>query len=156
MLDLYEEFRALVAALEQHQAAYALCGGLAMAVYGVPRATVDVDLLVPPEGLTQVVATAATQGFRLEEKPLLFGGGAVEIRRLVKTDAVTEDYLTLDLIVVTPALQKTWESRSMVAWEGGQLQVVSREGMIAMKRLRNSGQDQDDIAGLEQGGQDEG
>ncbi|MBI2505619.1 MAG: nucleotidyl transferase AbiEii/AbiGii toxin family protein [Candidatus Latescibacteria bacterium] len=148
MLDLYEEFRALVGALEQHQAAYALCGGLAMAVYGVPRATVDVDLLVPPEGLAQVVAAAATRGFRLEEKPLLFGGGAVEIRRLVKADPATEDYLTLDLIVVTPALGPAWASRSTVAWEGGNLRVVSREDMIAMKLLRNSGQDQDDIARL--------
>ena len=103
MLDLYEEFKALVAELERREAAYALCGGLAMAVYGVPRATVDVDLLVPPEALGEVVGAAAARGFRLEEKALLFGGGAVEIRRLVKTDTATEDYLTLDLVVVTPA-----------------------------------------------------
>jgi hypothetical protein len=109
---------------------------------------VDVDLLVPPEALGEVVGAAAARGFRLEEKALLFGGGAVEIRRLVKTDTATEDYLTLDLVVVTPALGPAWASRSTVAWESGNLQVVSREGMIAMKSLRNNGQDRDDITRL--------
>jgi hypothetical protein len=66
------------------------------------------------------------------------------------------DFLTLDLLLVTPALREVWASRSTVSWEGGELPVVSREGLIAMKRLRNSGQDQDDIASLEQGGQNEG
>ena len=46
MLDLYEEFRAVVTALEDRDIDYAVCGGLAVAVYTEPRATVDIDLLV--------------------------------------------------------------------------------------------------------------
>ena len=45
MFDLYEEFKAIVAALGEQGIDYAVCGGLAMAVWGAPRATVDIDLL---------------------------------------------------------------------------------------------------------------
>ena len=148
MLDLYEEFRALIAALTDHQIEYALCGGLAMAVHGTPRATVDIDLVIRAESLATVSFLAHELGYALEAAPLHFGDGAVEIRRLVKTDSETEDFLPLDLLLVTPALQRVWESRSTVSWEGGQLLVISREGMIAMKSLRNNGQDRDDIARL--------
>jgi len=37
MFDLYYEFRKLVEALDEHQIDYALCGGLAMAVYDRAR-----------------------------------------------------------------------------------------------------------------------
>ncbi len=47
MLDLFDEFVALVDALEKARLPYAVCGGLAMAIHGLPRATIDVDLLVP-------------------------------------------------------------------------------------------------------------
>ena len=46
MLDLYEEFLGLVEGLDQRSIDYALCGGLAVAVHGSPRSTIDIDLLV--------------------------------------------------------------------------------------------------------------
>ena len=55
MFDLYQELRKLIAALEEHQIDYALCGGLAMAVHDRPRATVDIDLLILSESLDQVI-----------------------------------------------------------------------------------------------------
>jgi hypothetical protein len=38
MFDLYDEFRKLIAALDKQHIDYALCGGIAMAVYDHPRA----------------------------------------------------------------------------------------------------------------------
>ena len=40
MLDLYDELAALLDALEAANAEYAVCGGLAMAIHGIPRATI--------------------------------------------------------------------------------------------------------------------
>jgi hypothetical protein len=40
MLDLYDEFASLIGALEAAGADYAVCGGLAMAIHGFPRATI--------------------------------------------------------------------------------------------------------------------
>lgn len=131
MLDLYTELKTLLATLSEERIDYALCGGLAMAVHGTPRATADIDLVVLAGSLGQLKALAHRLGFSLEAEPLRFAGGIVEIHRLTKSDPDSEDFLSLDLLLVTPALQEVWESRLVVEWEAGPLQVVSREGLIA-------------------------
>jgi hypothetical protein len=93
------------------------------------------------------VARAA--GYRIEAGPMILRGGAVEMHRLSKPDPERGDLLSLDLLVVTPALAAVWETRERVDWEHGSLPVVSRRGLVAMKRLRGSGQDEDDIRALE-------
>ncbi len=37
MLDLYEELKTLISRLNAAKVEYALCGGLALTVYGIPR-----------------------------------------------------------------------------------------------------------------------
>jgi hypothetical protein len=73
----------------------------------------------------------------------------VEIHRLSKPDPETGDLLSLGLLLVTPALEAVWSGRERVEWEHGSVPVVSRAGLADMKRLRGSGQDQDDIRLLE-------
>lgn len=41
-----------------------------------------------------------------------------------------------------------WKDRVRVRWEGGDLWVVSRQGLTSLKQLRGSGQDRDDIQRL--------
>jgi hypothetical protein len=127
---------------------YAVCGGLAMAIHTLPRATVDIDLLILTNDLNSVLQIARARGFTLSAKPMTFAEGKVEIRRVSKPDPEIGDVLMLDLLLVTAALNEVWEGREAVLWEGETLQVVSREGLIALKRLRFSGQDQDDIKRL--------
>jgi hypothetical protein len=147
MLDLYDEFATLIGALETAGADYAVCGGLAMAIHGFPRATIDVDLVVPPDAATDVLACARDLDYTLAADPMSLAGGAVEIRRVTKVGH--GDLLSLDLLLVTPAIQSVWNGRVRVRWERGELWVVSREGLVSLKRLRGSGQDQDDIKRLE-------
>jgi hypothetical protein len=47
-----------------------------------------------------------------------------------------------------PELRQAWETRTQVEWEEGILSVVSPEGLIFLKSLRRSGQEQDDIGYL--------
>jgi len=145
VLDLYEELEAVLSALEAAHLPYALCGGLALAVYGRPRATVDIDLLVEPGSLDAALLALHPLGFDVAALPMAFAGGAVEIRRVSKVDSDADDLLSVDLLLVTPALSAVWEGRRTVRWEGRSLPVVSREGLIALKELRGSGQDRDDI-----------
>jgi len=49
---------------------------------------------------------------------------------------------------VTPAVVESWNGRQQVAWEKGDICVVSPRGLIALKRLRGTGQDLDDIERL--------
>ena len=57
--DLIAELEQLVDALHADAAEYALCGGLALAVHGHPRATKDIDLLVRAEAVLDAHLEAA-------------------------------------------------------------------------------------------------
>jgi hypothetical protein len=148
MLDLYDEFNKVVTLLAEHTIDYALCGGLALAVYGIPRATIDIDLLIMPESLETVMPLARELGYKKETLPMRFTDRGIEIRRVSKIDQDSGDILMLDLLLVTPAILPVWKSRKEVAWEHGTLWVVSRDGLIALKSLRGSGQDLEDISRL--------
>jgi hypothetical protein len=148
MFDITDELRALVAALEKQEIDYALCGGMAMAVHGRLRATIDIDLLILSDSQDDVLAIAQSLGYNIRGKDLSFANGAVEIRRVSKIDPDDEELLSLDLLLVTPQILEMWESRIKAEWEGGKLSVVSASGLIALKQLRGSGQDLADIEAL--------
>ena len=57
--------------------------------------------------------------------------------------------LSLDLLLVTPQVQDVWQTREKIDFLGNQLSVVSREGLIKMKRLAGRPQDLADIERLE-------
>lgn len=155
MLDLYDEFNKVVTMLAEHTIDYALCGGLALAVYGIPRATIDIDLLIMPESLETVMPLARELGYKKETLPMRFTDRGIEIRRVSKIDQDSGDILMLDLLLVTPAILPVWKSRKEVAWEHGTLWVVSRDGLMALKSLRGSGQDLEDISRLKKERADE-
>jgi hypothetical protein len=45
-MDLLEELKNVLAKLHSEGIEYALCGGLAMAIYAMPRATLDIDIMI--------------------------------------------------------------------------------------------------------------
>lgn len=153
MLDLIEEFRALTDALEDAGVEFAVCGGLAVAVHAHPRATLDIDLLLPAAEIEDAREVAARLGYSIDAGRLVVRDRVVEMYRLSKPDPETGDLLSLDLLVVTPPLADVWAGRERVSWAHGTLPVVSRSGLVAMKRLRGSGQDLDDIRAIEAGGE---
>jgi hypothetical protein len=147
-MDLLEELTSLLRQLDEERIGYALCGGLAMAVYGFPRATLDIDLMVEPESLESVKALAKDLGYSVDVGLLESKGGAIRIYRLTKVATVAADALVLDLLLVTPQLREVWDARRRLEWEEGTLSVVSPQGLITLKSMRHSGQDQDDIEHL--------
>lgn len=145
MLDLYAELRRIVDALDRDDIEYALCGGVALAVHGIPRATLDVDLMVQVEDVDRARRALDPVGYRLTGADMNFAKGAVIISRLVKPDPDSEDALIVDLLHATRPLEPVWDGRQRLPWEHGSIVTVSRDGLITLKRLRASGQDQDDI-----------
>ena len=148
MFDLYDELRSIVATFNARGVEFALCGGLAMAVYAAPRATVDIDFLIRPEDVEAAFAAAESVGYVIKARPMSFSAGAVEIRRVSKIDPASHDVLSLDFLLVTAASRDVWQNRQQVILDGLQLTVVSREGLIKLKSFRSSGRDLDDIAVL--------
>jgi hypothetical protein len=74
-MDLFRELLTIVRALDQGHVDYALVGGLAVAVWGAPRATKDVDLLILPEDLDRAKAALRPAGYVLEALPMTFRDG---------------------------------------------------------------------------------
>jgi hypothetical protein len=146
---LYQQLQQLLRALDENRIEYALCGGLALAVHGLPRATLDIDLLVQPNAWIKVEAIAEGLGFTLKASPRSFSGGSIEIRRVSKIDP-EQNILMLDVLLVTDKISDVWESRRNVPWDEGTVWVVSRDGLIKLKRLSGRPQDIADIARLEQ------
>jgi hypothetical protein len=145
---LAEEFDRLIDALEREGLDYALAGGLAVAVWGAPRATKDIDLLVSPESLEAVRRCAGSRGFDIEAAPMTFRDG-MELRRLSKAEG--KYLLTLDLILVDRNLEEAWRSRERVPTRRGHLWVVSRDALIEMKARAARPQDIYDIERLKDG-----
>ena len=135
MFDLYEELRKVTSTLDRHQIEYALCGGLAMAVYDHPRATIDIDLLILSDSLDSALQVANELGYTIRGLDLSFADGAVEIRRVSKIHPTTRHVLTLDMLLVTSAIREIWDSRVEADLEDGKISVVSREGLIDAKAL---------------------
>jgi Nucleotidyltransferase of unknown function (DUF6036) len=145
-MDLEQELATVLDALHAANVEYALCGGLALAVHGAPRATVDIDLLVRPEDAPRVREIAEGLGFRFPALPMNFSN--IRIDPITKIDA-EGDTLMLDLLVATPELEPVWRDRQRLPWRGRQISVVSREGLVTLKMLRASKQDLADIERLQ-------
>lgn len=148
-MNLYDEFKELITALTERGVDYALCGGLAMAVYSSPRATMDVDLLIQSADLEAVKVCAKTLGFCVDTGFLKTVGDKVLISRLVKPVSDDEEPVILDLVIVNDVLKKVWNDRERLSWDGSSLSIVSRDGLANMKKLRGNGRDLDDIKFLQ-------
>jgi len=148
MLDLYDELTKIVDALNGASLEFAVCGGVAMAIHGFTRATVDIDLFVKPRDVAAIESAVAPLGFTFRANPMNFAGGAMQIRRVSKIDPTDGDVLMLDLLLSTEPLQDIWETREVRSLAGRPLPLVSREGLIKLKRFRSSDQDLVDIKRL--------
>lgn len=105
-MDLTQELKRLAVGLDHSGIDCALCGGLTLAVYAKPRATLDIDLMILPDTLEPVKREVARFGFDLPSAPMTFHGGAIPIRRLTKVDERTGEHLVLNLLLVTEETRK--------------------------------------------------
>jgi hypothetical protein len=145
MATLLDEFKSITQALNDAGIDYAVCGGWAMAIHGLPRATMDIDLLVLSEDVARIWLIAQDLGYEVEGLPLHFD---VEIRRISKVDTASKQLITLDLLLVGDTIEDVWQNRKLVNWPEGSSWVVSPGGLIKMKLLAGRKQDLADIEKL--------
>lgn len=134
----------MIEALERDQVEYAVAGGLAVAIWGSPRATTDIDLLVCRKDVGRALAVAKRLGFDIIANPMKFSDGA-ELCRATKFEA--GDQLTVDLLL-TDEEHPYWTTRERHPFGTGFLTVVSRDTLIHMKASAARPQDLADIAKL--------
>lgn len=146
------ELIALVTALRNANLPFAVCGGLAMAIHGHPRATQDIDIIIREENLNEVLEVAKAVGFWIPSSRMPFKAKtplAMEIYRVSK--AVGEKLIPLVLMLVSPSLEEVWNGRISGQIGDVDCTVVSTDGLIRMKEIAARTQDLADIEKLRAG-----
>jgi len=149
-LDLRTSLDALAASLDQAGIPYAVCGALALAIHGHPRATKDIDLLTTPDQIAALKAVARVHGFTIEALPMTFASSGITVHRVSRL--VGTQILTLDIVDASGLLAPVWNTRERFDTARGPVWVVSRQGLITMKLAAGRPQDLADLAQLETSG----
>lgn len=147
-VDLLAELTVIVQALDDAGIEYALCGGVALAVHGLPRATKDIDMLVREADIEVFRAVAKRLGFTFEALPMTFSSSGVTVRRFTKLSGPTP--LMLDALIADGPLAAVWDRREQLPYSGGTIWVVSREGLISLKLAAARPQDLVDVQRLQE------
>ena len=148
-MDIAEEFRALIRALNAARIPYAVCGGFAVIVHGFPRVTQDIDLLVRDEDLSRVRETARRVGFALDSGSFTINRGRPgesRFHRMLKIEGA--EHLMLDLLAVTPDREAIFAAREAQMADDLPLTVIGREGLRRMKLAAARPKDLEDLRKL--------
>jgi hypothetical protein len=146
-LDLRDELAVLTKSFDEAKIPYAVCGAIALAIHGHPRATRDIDLVIEPPHLDASKAIARAHGFTLEALPMTFSGSGITVHRLSRVTG--GQILMLDLVLADQPLADVWATRERQETERGPIWVVSRQGLITMKLAAGRPQDLADLVRLE-------
>jgi hypothetical protein len=149
-VNLRTELASLIEALNTAALPYALCGGFAVIVHGYVRATKDVDILIKESDLDRLKTIVAELGYTVPGGLLRFKADTPEETKVFRVSKFEgADFLTLDVILVTPVFQQVWATRECRADGSRPLWIVSLEGLRIMKLLAGREQDLADLAMLQ-------
>jgi hypothetical protein len=127
---------------QKHEVRYLVIGGIAAVLYGVPRATFDLDILIEatPENVKKLLealidARLGTAALTTPEDIL-----AHDI-------SIFRDRVRIDVQTITPgiAFAPAWKRRQEMNYHGQSFYVVSREDLIASKLAAGRSVDLEDV-----------
>ncbi|MEP3478337.1 MAG: nucleotidyl transferase AbiEii/AbiGii toxin family protein [Fuerstiella sp.] len=145
-MDLIDELGQITTAFNEAEIEFALCGGLAMAAHGLIRATEDIDVIVRSEDLSSARTAVASCGFTILGGEIPLRVGTTDEGLIFRVSKVIgAELLPLDIMLVTPAYETIWQTRTFASIGEYEIPVVSREGMIKMKMLSGRTKDQTDL-----------
>jgi hypothetical protein len=145
-VQLLDELHRVVLALNEAGIEYVVCGGVAMAILGRPRMTVDIDLLVAAEQIPDAIQVAEKAGFTDHAGWIEFRPDKLGPNRLYRLNKFKgEEFLTLDLLELTEQRRVLLAGKQVFMFRGTSLPAISRESLIQMKSLTGRKKDQLDI-----------
>ena len=155
-MNLIDELFNVIDCLQQAEISYAICGGIAVIIHGYPRLTKDIDIMILTEDRDRVEELMKEIGYDFSSGIIPFDVGKKTERQVLRISKVEgEDFLSLDFIMVSPFLEKAWQTREIRKLGKKKIVVVSREGLIQMKRIAKRPQDIADLDNLELGESDD-
>ena len=145
-MEIQQDFKELLGLLNAHNVDYMIVGGYALAFYGAPRYTGDIDIFVKPDKKNAEQIMKALDEFG-------FGSAGIE-----KTDFIYEDKVVqlgvppVRIDIITSISGVTWEKASSLKIEGkyGNVSVffIGKEQFIENKRAIGRKKDLADIEAI--------
>ena len=149
-MNIVEELHAVAAALRAAGIPYAVCGGIAVTVYGATRSTKDIDIAIAQEHLSAALSAVAPLGYNIPAGPMTFGLGTPQERHVQRVNKIEgAAHLVLDLLIADAAYSGVLDDRVDVPLPDGTITFVSRDTLLRMKRLAGRPIDLADIEKLE-------
>jgi tRNA nucleotidyltransferase/poly(A) polymerase len=149
---MLNQLRGVFSSFHKHRVKYVTIGGIAAILYGVPRATFDLDILIEatPENAQRLLDALIDAGF---------GTASLTTAEQVLAHEITifRDRVQIDVQTSTPGIkfEQVWERREVMKYGRQEFYVLSRADLIASKRAAGRPRDLEDVRLLELGGDDE-
>jgi hypothetical protein len=153
LIELYKS-------LQDHKVRYLLCGGLAINMYGVPRSTADMDIILEltEDNIALFLKAISTFGYQnalpvslLELADENKRKMMVQERNLITFSFYSTIYqfVTLDILMDMPfSFNELWQRKQIRKTRITEVLLVSVEDLVALKTYSNREQDVLDIASL--------
>ncbi|MCX7011950.1 MAG: hypothetical protein NTW86_05180 [Candidatus Sumerlaeota bacterium] len=146
---MLDQLKPVFASFERHKVRYLVIGGVAAVLHGVPRLTLDLDILIDP---TEDNAARLLEALREAGFGTAF---LVDPAGLLKQEiTVFSDFERIDVQTRAPGIsfEHAWRNRIHFDYGGQNLNLAHREDLIASKRAAGRPVDLEDVRLLEQAG----
>ncbi|MDX2020993.1 MAG: hypothetical protein SF187_12200 [Deltaproteobacteria bacterium] len=149
-MNLVDELHSVSGALLAANIRHAICGGIAVTIFGATRTTKDIDILIRPDDLEDALDAIRPLGYKFAALPMVFDEGSPRERHVQRVSKILNgDHLVVDFLLEAAAFTGFLEGSLLVNTSGGPLQVVARDVLLKMKRMAGRPQDAADIEKLE-------
>ncbi len=139
---MLNQLQGVFASFHNHNVRYVIIGGIAAVLYGVPRATFDLDILIEP---------TVENGQNLLDALLDAGLGTAALTTVEELLAheitIFRDKVRIDVQTFTPGLifEQAWAEKEEMNYGGQLFYVVSRDHLITSKSAAGRERDIEDI-----------
>jgi hypothetical protein len=154
------EIEELFSKLEKKKVRYLVCGGLAVNIYGIPRMTADIDLLIDlaEDNVREFEIVVNEMGYKprlpFTLTSTVESGKLEELSKEKNLIAFSyfnsvQNLMSLDVLVDVPfSFEEMWDAREKRKMADHTIHVVSIDHLIEMKRKVGREQDRQDVINL--------
>ena len=151
------EYLELFSKLEQFKVRYLICGGLAVNIYGIPRMTADIDLLLDfTEKNVTDFETAIKILMYQSQLPISISKfvnkeerqKAIQEKNLIAYSFFNSrtNYMSLDVLLDVPIpFEELWKAKEERAIDKFRVNLISVQHLIELKKYANRKQDNEDV-----------
>src|SRR5438132_7821729 len=132
---MLDQLQSVFASFQKNDVKYLVIGGIAAVLYGVPRATFDLDVLIEPtkDNVERLLSAMIEAGLGTASLT-----NAEDV--LSKEITIFTDRIRLDVQTSTPGIsfEQAWQRRVTMNYRGQILEVISVGDLIASKTAAGS------------------